>query len=99
MIFKINGIAKGPELDAFRNLWADYTEAENGYLTGQVTRGVSSAQQFVIDLFTGDDGPYVEDDMNQADRELETVLPAQMELEALFRARSRALAEMLGRLR
>ncbi len=98
MIFKINGILKGPELDAFRILWTDYTEAENEYLTNGGNDKVSSAQQFVIDLFTGHEGPYtsVPVNMNQAETELEAVLPAQMELEALFRARSRALAGMLG---
>lgn len=87
---------KGEDLYAFRALWATYTEAENEYLAGRVA-AVSSAQRFVIDLFTGNDAPYVEDGMTPGERELEAVLPAQMELEALFRGRSRALAEMLGR--
>lgn len=97
MIFKINGIVKGPELDEFRALWTEYTELENGYLTSKARCEASSAQLFVIDLFTGYDEPYVEDNLCEADHLLETILPAQMELEALLRARARALAEMLGR--
>lgn len=95
MRFKINGLIDGPELDEFRGLWKSMTTEENNYLRGdEKHHNISTAQQLVVDLYTGNERPYLD---AAADREIIAMLPAQMEMEALFRARSRALAEMLGR--
>ncbi len=92
MKFEPKGIFVGPELDEFRNIWEKYTGEESAVLSGTNVSTVSGMQLIVIHMFTGCN-KHTEDTMCE-NSVIATDLPAQMELEALFRARSRALAYM-----
>jgi len=82
-----------PEADDLKHFHADWckcTAEENMIVSGQRNRAqLSMAQRFVIDMFCG---------MEQETPEtVGTVFPAQVELEALFRGRQRALAAAFHR--
>ncbi len=75
-----------PEMKQFREEWIKFTGQENQYLSGQEI-GISSAQLATIHLWTGASVPVT----------IENKLDPQAELEAVFRARSRALAAAFQR--
>ena len=91
MNFAIKGIEKGPKMAAFHREWFAFTAHEN--MTMFRKDFVSPAQVLVIDLFCGEDEPYE----NSGEMTIWSNEPAQAELEALFRARGRALANALHR--
>lgn len=76
----------------FREIWLEKIAEENKYLSGKETN-VSGLQSIVVRMFTGQDMPV--DDEGEPPTTIGGTLPAQMELEALFRARSYALAQVL----
>ena len=78
-----------PEAIKFRENWLSNTVAENRSL-GVVHGKVSSMQRLMIDAFTGHDKDYVEGDDTMI---ITGDFPAQMELEAVFRGRAKALAQ------
>ena len=90
MKFEPVGVIQGEAMDKFRDLWIIFTGQENGYLS-KVFKDVSPMQRMIIDMTTGKSEPYA----NSEDMVIVGQLPAQMEVEALVRARSRALAVML----
>lgn len=94
MKFNTKGIrARSPELAEFRTTWAQFTYEENTAMNGHQPTAVSDMQRFVIDMYTGNDAPYANlEDTSDGEVVLEGAFLAQMELESLFRARSRALA-------
>jgi hypothetical protein len=78
-----------PMLHEFRNRWLKFTAEENFLLGAKPgDSGLSELQSIVIDLYCGQH--IVCSSMPTAK------LLGQVELEALFRARGRALAEMFG---
>lgn len=105
MIFDAKNISDpySPEMMRFRHAWVMFIGEENEYLSKKLqvrTNTASPMQRFLVDMYTGVQ-PAQEDEANQfkAEDVIVGVLPAQMELEAVFRARSRALAAaMSGRL-
>ncbi len=99
--FDIQGVSPGAktEFQDFKTKWAEYTSHENRMMGN--SRKVSTAQFFVMDLFCGLDEMYVGFPQDTGDSPevwltLSTISPPQVELEALFRARNRALAELFG---
>ncbi len=91
MKFYPQGITQDEIMAEFRTQWMLFTIEENKYLTGGKSRGLSPLQQMTIDMYTGHNDGYEEIE------EVAGILPAQMELESIFRARSRALATMIQR--
>lgn len=78
------------ELRRFRDEWAKCTAAENVIVSGNdQAHRLSSLQVLVINTFCG-----VETEFS---RKQGTLLPSQVELEALFRGRQRALAAAFSR--
>ena len=91
MKFEMRGIEQGPMLDQFKSDWIDATVHENKIILDDAR--ISPAQVLVINLFCGNDKAYEKAD----DLTITTFGAAQHELEALFRARGRALAGLLQR--
>lgn len=91
MKFDMQGIEQGPMLDQFKSDWIDATIHENQIILEDAR--ISQAQLLVINLFCGNDKAYEKAD----DMIITTNGSAQHELEALFRARGRALAGLLQR--
>ena len=94
MIFDIQDVQAGEELTEFRNEWTRLTLEENKILSGK--EFLSTAQMFVINLYCQNAAPYQTDNPD-ATYMFESVAPGQMELEALNRARNRALAKFFMR--
>lgn len=96
MIFDVKYVdPDSPLTKRFRERWIELVGEENEYLSRKAqikTKNASPMQVFVVNTFTGLQPPNEEG----VEEVLVGVLPAQMELEAIFRARSRALAEALG---
>ncbi len=89
MKFEIKGLTRGSQLDKFRSNWVDFTAHENKILMDDGR--VSPAQLLMINVFCGfNEGYQGADTMT-----ISTNGPAQYELEALFRARGRALAALM----
>lgn len=91
MKFAMKGLVKGQKLETFHQEWFRFTAHENRILFGRDF--VSPAQVLVMDLFCGVDEPYE----NSGEMVISTTEPAQAELEALIRARGRALAAAMHR--
>lgn len=88
MKFNIKGITQGPGLERFKKDWICFTIQENKMILDDAK--ISPVQLLVINMFCGHDKGYeCTDDMS-----VSTFGAAQGELEALFRARGRALAAM-----
>ncbi len=88
MKFNIKGIKQGPELERFKDNWIRFTIHENKIILDDAK--ISPVQLLVINMFCGNDKGYEKAD----DMSIHTFGAAQGELEALFRARGRALAAM-----
>jgi hypothetical protein len=86
MKFDIAGVEPGKELEQFQTDWVGLTIEENSMILG--VGQISRAQLLVINLYCGNDKAYRDPD----NCVITTIGPAQSELEALFRARGRALA-------
>ncbi len=89
MIFQPVGVVQSETMTKFRDLWVIFTGQENAYLS-KIFKDVSPMQHMIINMTTGKFEPYKDSD----DLVIAGQLPVQMELEALFRARSRAMAVM-----
>lgn len=105
MKFNITGVPLGDQNNEFRTLWIQHTMVENQHLYKHSHRAalrhqdvyrLSTAQMLVIDIYTGNEEPYGEDE-DLWGHDVEVELGVNLELEALFRARGTALAEMLSR--
>ena len=94
MKFDIQDVQAGEELTEFRNEWIGLTLEENKILSGK--EFISTAQMLVINLYCQNMAPYRTDNPD-ATLMFESVAPGQMELEALNRARNRALAKFFMR--
>lgn len=88
MKFNIQGIVHSPAMDQFQADWIGLTIKENEIILG--VGKISKAQMLVINIFCGNDKPYEKAD----DMVITTIGGAQPEMEALFRARGRALAQL-----
>ena len=89
MKFEPQGVNRGSRgLDVFQTDWIGLTIEENRMILGEAK--ISPAQLLVINCFCGNDKAYTDTD----DMVIGTIGPAQAELEALFRARGRALAQL-----
>ncbi len=97
MKFDIKGIDPShPDVQAFREEWIQLTRDENGLLSGG--RYMSGLQKMVIDLCCGYDSPYMLiNPTSFGEMVISSDYPPQQEMEALFRARNRALANALQR--
>lgn len=87
----INGVDPNSEdLKAFHADWCRFAAEENAAVSGERHLvKLSVAQRMLIDVFCG-----IEHDVPE---KVGTIFPAQVELEALFRGRQRALAEAFHR--
>ncbi len=92
MRFDPKGIVRDETTQEFHTQWTLFTQEENGYLSGGKVLTISAMQQMTVDMYTGYDTNY-----HDAPDVVSGSMPSQMELEAVFRARSRALAVMIQR--
>ena len=93
MKFSVHGVDQGPGLDQFKAEWIAATIHENHIIMGAGEKRISSAQLLVINLFCNNDEGYARAD----DMTITSNGPCQAELEALFRARGRALTGLFQR--
>lgn len=86
MKFDIQGVTHGSQLEQFQTDWVGLTIEENSVILGDAR--ISQAQLLAINVFCGNDKAYQKAD----EMTITSIGPAQSEMEALFRARGRALA-------
>lgn len=93
MKFRMKGLEPtNKDLRDFRARWLEFIGQENIALNNGGICATSSAQEFLVNLFCGQHDRYPE---NQDEIILSSIMPPQQELEAVFRARNRVLAEMI----
>lgn len=89
MKFDMNGIREGADVDKFQSDWIAFTSQENKFLLNDGR--VSSSQLLVIHMYCGNIQQYEKSEFMA----ISSNGPAQTELEALIRARGRALAVLI----
>lgn len=101
MRFDIKGIEPShPDVERFRKDWLGLIIEENHLINGPEDSGeLSTGQLFIVNLCTGRDGDYRDSapfKVNEDEHVITMVRPPQAEMEAIFRARNRALANFLS---